>query len=128
MVVRNSWVTQGTKTAGFIDKAAFEKVENQGDQAIKNWINKQLEGTSVTVVLVGSETCTSKWVKYEIEQSKDQGNGLLGIDISSIKDFQGAVTAPCGQLPEGYAFYSWDLHDGYNMGDWIEAAARQVGR
>lgn len=56
MVVKNSWVTQGREAAGFIDAADFEKLKRQGDTAIKNWINKQLEGTSVTVVLVG-ERC-----------------------------------------------------------------------
>ncbi len=86
MVVRNSWVTQGKDAAGFIDAADFEKVKQQGDTAIKNWIDKQLEGTSVTVVLVGEKTCSSKWVKYEIEKSIEIGNGLLGIDISKIKN------------------------------------------
>lgn len=88
MVVRNSWVTQGKEAAGFIDAAYFEEVKRQGDTAIKNWIDNQLKGTSVTVVLVGAKTCSSKWVKYEIEKSKERGNGLLGIDISKIRDLQ----------------------------------------
>ena len=66
MVVRNSWVAQGKEAAGFIDAADFEKLKRQGDPAIKNWIDKQLNGTSVTVVLVGEKTCDSRWVKYEI--------------------------------------------------------------
>jgi len=41
MVVRNSWVTRGTEAAGFIDKADFESVKRQGDQAIKRWIDAQ---------------------------------------------------------------------------------------
>ena len=75
MVVRNSWVAQGKEEAGFIDAADFENLERQGDTAIKNWIDKQLEGTSVTVVLVGEETCNSKWVKYEIEKSIEREIG-----------------------------------------------------
>jgi hypothetical protein len=129
MVVRNSWVTQGKEAAGFIDKADFEEVKRKGDQAIKNWINKQLEGTSVTVVLVGSLTCASRWVKYEIEQSIAKGNGLLGIDISKIKDLQGNTSERCGKIPEGYPFYLWNNDDGYNnMGDWIEKAASDADR
>jgi hypothetical protein len=69
MIVRNSWVAQGKEAAGFIDAADFEEVEGQGENAIKNWIDKQLNGTSVTVVLVGNKTCNSKWVKYEIKKS-----------------------------------------------------------
>ncbi|MDA8256923.1 MAG: TIR domain-containing protein [Betaproteobacteria bacterium] len=129
MVVRNSWVTQGKEAAGFIDAADFEKVKRQGDAAIKRWIDDQLKGTSVTVVLVGQHTCASRWVKYEIEKSIAVGNGLLGIDISKIKDLQGNTSERCGEIPKGYEFYFWNKDDGYkNMGDWIEKAAKAVGR
>ena len=129
MVVRNSWVTQGKKSAGFIDKAEFETIKRQGDKAIRNWINSQLKGTSVTVVLVGEKTCRSKWVKYEIEQSIERGNGLLGIDISKIKDLQGNISERCGQIPQGYNFYLWNKGNGYkNLGKWVENAAKQAGK
>jgi hypothetical protein len=129
MVVRNSWVAQGKEAAGFIDAADFEKVERQGEDAIKNWIDRQLNGTSVTVVLVGAKTCSSKWVKYEIKKSIEIGNGLLGIDISKIKNLQGNTSDRCGQIPTGYDFYLWNNEDGYHkMGDWIEKAAKDAGR
>lgn len=129
MVVRNSWVTQGKEAAGFIDAADFEKLKRQGDTAIKNWIDSQLKGTSVTVVLVGSDTCSSRWVKYEIAKSKELGHGLLGIDISKIPDFDGDTSERCGKLPDGYPFYLWNTGDGYHhMGDWIEAAAKAAGK
>ncbi|MGJ7523366.1 TIR domain-containing protein [Variovorax sp. LT1P1] len=44
---------------------------------MQTWIDNQLNGTSVTVVLVGANTHKSKWVKYEIDQSIARGNGLL---------------------------------------------------
>jgi len=129
MVVRKSWVAQGKEAAGFVDSAEFEKIKKQGDTAIKNWIDKQLEGTSVTVVLVGEKTCSSRWVKYEIEKSKERGNGLLGIDISKIKDLQENTSERCGKIPTGYAFYLWNNDDGYNkIGDWIEKAAKDAGK
>ena len=129
MVVRNSWVTQGRVAAGFVDAADFEEVKKGGDAAIKRWIDGQLEGTSVTVVLVGSDTCKSKYVKYEIDQSIAKGNGLLGIDISKIKDLSGNTSERCGKIPEGYSFYLWNTDQGYdNMGDWIEEAAKDAGR
>jgi hypothetical protein len=129
MVVRNSWVIQGREAAGFIDAADFEKVKKQGDNAIKRWIDGQLTGTSVTVVLVGALTCSSRWVKYEIEASKNRGNGLLGIDISKIKDLKGATTERCGRIPVGYSFYLWNNGNGYeNIGSWIEAAAKAAGK
>ncbi|MCK5606700.1 TIR domain-containing protein [Candidatus Pacearchaeota archaeon] len=129
MVVRNSWVTQGKEAAGFVDAAEFEKIKRQGDDAVKRWIDNQLKGTSVTVVLVGKHTCSSKWVKYEIEKSIEIGNGLLGIDISKINDLQGNTTDRCGKIPSGYPFYLWNKDDGYkNMGNWIEKAAKAAGR
>lgn len=129
MVVRNSWVTQGKEAAGFIDAVDFEELKRKGDPAIKAWIDNQLKGTSVTVVLVGEKTCSSRWVKYEIEKSKEIGNGLLGIDVSKIKDLQGNTSDRCGQIPNGYNFYLWNNDEGYkNMGDWIEKAAKDAGR
>lgn len=129
MVVRNSWVTKGKEAAGFLDSAEFESIKRQGDRAIKNWINKQLEGTSVTVVLVGQRTCSSRWVNYEIDKSIARGNGLLGIDVSKIKDLQGNTSDRCGEIPEGYKFYLWNSDDGYNnMGEWIESAAKDADR
>ena len=128
MVVRNSWVTQGREAAGFMDAADFEDLERQGDTAIKNWIDEQLKGTTVTVVLVGEKTCSSRWVKYEITESIGKGKGLLGIDISKIKDLQGNISERCGRIPEGYKFYLWNNDDGYsNMGDWIEKATEDAG-
>ena len=129
MVVRNSWVTQGKEAGGFLDAAAFEEVKRGGDGAIKRWIRGQLVGTSVTVVLVGSHTCDSEYVQYEVEQSESKGNGLLGIDISKIKNLYGNTSDRCGRIPDGYPFYLWNNDNGYqNMGDWIEHAARGAGR
>jgi hypothetical protein len=129
MVVRNSWVTKGREAAGFVDAAAFEQLERRGDAAIRAWIDSQLTGTSVTAVLVGAKTCTSKWVKYEIKKSIERGNGLVGIDISKIKDLRGRTTERCGELPAGYPFYLWNKHNGYeNVGLWIEEAAKAAGK
>lgn len=129
MVVRNSWVTKDREAAGFIDAAEFEEVEEEGDEAIEKWIDAQLKGTTVTAVLVGADTCASKWVTYEIQASKDRGNGLLGIDISKIKDFEGNTSERCGKIPAGYSFYLWNNDNGYeNLGTWIEQAATDAGK
>ena len=128
-VVRNSWVAQGKEAAGFTDAADFEEVMKGGDAAIKKWIREQLNNTSVTVVLVGSHTCDSKYVAYEMEQSKIRGSGLLGIDISKIKDQDGNTSERCGKMPAAYPFYLWCKDDGYNnLGDWIEQAAKDAGK
>lgn len=88
--VRNSWVTKGNyKIAGFVDKAEIEKVKHQTDEEIRNWIDEQMKGASVTCILIGSKTDESKWVKYEIEKSIEQKKGLLGVLIHNLKDGAG---------------------------------------
>lgn len=129
MNVRNSNLVASNQGVGFIDKAEFEKVEREGDTAIRNWINKQLEGTSVTVVLVGATTDQSKWVKYEIEASKARGNGILTVNISQIRDLGQQTTGYCGMTVAGYSNYNWVTQDGRtNLGTWVEAAAKAAGR
>ena len=129
MNVRNSNVISGVLKSGFIDKADFEAVEKQGEKAIKKWIDEQLTGTSVTVVLVGANTNKSKWVKYEIEQSIARGNGLLTIDISKIADLNGNTTDCCSLRAQGYKHYLWNKDSGRdNLGTWVEAAAKAAGR
>lgn len=124
MNVRNSNVIQGALKSGFIDKAEFEKVKRKGDQAIKNWIDDQLNGTTVTVVLVGEKTDKSRWVKYEIEQSIARGNGILTIDIGKIANFDGTTTKCCNLRVNGYPHYLWNRHNGRdNLGAWVELAA-----
>lgn len=143
--VRNSWVTKDDKeAAGFVDAAEFEEVEKGGDAAIKKWINNQLSGTSVTVVLIGSETNQRDYVKYELQKSYEKGNGMLGIYIHQCKDFSGKTATKgsnhfgeIGKDDKGNAVYfsaaftcyDWIDDDGHhNMGKWIEAAAKKAGR
>lgn len=144
-IVRNSWVTKDDKeAAGFIDAAAFEEVEKGGDAAIKKWIGEQLVGTSVTVVLIGTETSSRDYVKYELEKSWEKGNGILGIYIHQIKNkdsktstkgsnsFGPIFTSPDDDKKyffERFNTYDWVDDDGYNnMGGWIETAAKNAGR
>lgn len=129
MNVRNSNIIKGAIKSGFIDKADFEEVERQGDKAIKAWIDKQLEGTTVTVVLVGEKTNKSRWVKYEIDQSIERGNGILTIDISKIKDLNGNTTDCCNLRVNGYNHYLWNKNNGReNLGSWVEDAAVAAGK
>ena len=129
--VRNSWVTQPDReAAGFWDAAEWEKVRVQSEDAILKWIDKQLEGTSVTVVLIGAETSKRPYVAYEIKQSIKRGNGLLGIYIHNLKDMEGKTdTMGSNPLPNGYPTYDWVYDDGRkNIGDWIEKAAKAANR
>lgn len=125
-VVKKYWESEENSKAGFNNPVEFERLEKQGVDAIKHWIVEQLEGTSVTVVLVGKETCTDPWIKFAIEKSIEKGNGLLGIDISKIKDLHGNTSERCGKIPEGFPFYYWNKDDGKtNIAEWIEKSGNQ---
>jgi MTH538 TIR-like domain (DUF1863) len=143
--VRNSWIAKPDReVSGFWDSAAWEEVKKRDDKAIKDWIDKQFKGTSVTVVLIGAETSSRAYVKYELEKSWQKGNGILGIYIHRIKDSnkktdeQGKTTfGPIftstsddkKYFHERFNIYDWVDDDGYeNLGEWVEKAARQVGR
>lgn len=62
------------------------KAQDKRKQALKNLINKGLEGTSATCVLIGSETYLRPWVRYELLKSLKNGNTLFGVHINGIKD------------------------------------------
>jgi hypothetical protein len=124
-VVRNSGMVEGVAAAGFNDQSLWEETKKRGDDAIKRLIDGALDGTSVTVVLIGAETASRKYVSYEIEKSVALGNGLLGIRIHNIKDRSGR-TDPAGPLPDaltkrGAPVYNWEYG---KLGDWVEHAYR----
>lgn len=124
--VRNSNMVGKGFENPYYDRAGWESVKAKGDAAVKAWIDSQIKGTSVTVVLIGAETANRKWVKYEIQRTLELGHGLIGIDISKIHDKDGS-TDPTGPnpLPPGYKYYRWNKDNGReNLGSWIEDAAK----
>lgn len=150
--IRHVGVTKDWETMPFLDAASWEAVKRKGDSAVKAWIDRQLDGTGVTVVLIGRNTADRKYVNYEIQESHKRGNGLLGIHIHRIKN-QEKQTAAKGRNPfdnikveveesfllwtnkvekrlsEIHPVYDWIEHDGYqNIGRWIDEAAKKAGR
>lgn len=145
MIVRNSWVTQGKEAAGFIDKAEFEKIKRNGENAVCKWIDKQLEGTSITIVLIGKETLNRPFVQYEIIKSIERGNAIIGIHIHNLRDMITQRTTVKGNphtiigyyndgTPAYFDYICDDLYDYledngyYNLGSWIEKAALKKGK
>ncbi len=141
--VRNSWLTKGDSSK-FLDAADWESIKRNGDEAVRKWIDEQLNGSSVTVVLIGAETANRRWVRYEIQQSIEKRNGLVGIYIHNIKDFRTREIDQKGEDPFAKHFgfhstnsptypccsyYDWTNDNGYNnIENWIEKATKQAGR
>lgn len=71
-------------TRSFFDKSLWEEVKKRGDRAIKQEIDRGLNGSSVTCVLIGQETWARPWVRYEILASLARGNALLGMHIHDV--------------------------------------------
>lgn len=130
-VVRNSWLTKPDRqSAGFFDAGLWEEAKAKGDTAIRKVIDDALVGTSVTAVLIGAETASRKYVRYEIDKSIERGNGLLGVHIYNIGNSKGE-TDSMGKnpVPPAYPVYWWYADEGYkNFGNWVEEAANRAGR
>ena len=84
--------------AGVVDETKVLDLERGTEQEIKNWIKTQMQGSSVTCVLIGKNTDKSAWVKYEIERSLKQGNGVMGVLIygldNNAEDLLSSVASP----------------------------------
>ncbi|MEK7511248.1 MAG: TIR domain-containing protein [Patescibacteria group bacterium] len=135
--VRNSDMIPNEDEYGFIDAAAWEEIKRQGDAAIERWILDQLNGTSVTVVLIGAETAQRPWVDFEIRESWKRGNAIISLYIHNVKDSEGKtdmqgvnpldnVYLENGQpLSSVCSTYDWVLNDGRNnLGSWADQAAQ----
>lgn len=134
-IVRNSnIVTNNFNRSTYLDHADWQSILKTGPTAIQRWIDNQLEGSTVTCVLIGAETNSRPWVDYEIKKSIERKNAILGIYIHNIKNQYG-VTDYQGNNPFYKHRFGWDelnslaptydwlLNDGYNnFNRWIEQA------
>lgn len=83
-VVRNHNFVYGVEKAGYYDYSVWEEAKKTSPLALKRLINSELENTSVTAVLIGSDTWARRWVRYEIMKSMERGNRVIGIHINCI--------------------------------------------
>lgn len=138
--IRNSWLgNRAFEGQPYLDKAAWESIERRGDAAIKNWIDSQMNGTSVTVVLIGSETLQRRWVRYEMQRTLERGAGLLGVSLAGMTNIDRTIEfkqSPVAGTPfetkafgQSFPIHSWANGNGrQNLGNWIETAAIRAGR
>jgi len=141
--VRNSGVVKPNyEETGFFDGVDWEELKRADDARIKRWIRNQMDGCSVTVVLIGSQTYGRKWVDHEIKKSVQEGMGLLGVRIHNVKNKHGltdshgknplkkwSIDSTGENLANKYNTYDWVLNNGQkNLSRWIEEAANIAGR
>jgi hypothetical protein len=78
----------------------WEEVKRGGDAAIERWIASQMKGRTCAVVLVGAQTASRPWVKYEIRKAWEIGLGVVGVRIHRLTD-RNLQTASPGANPFG---------------------------
>jgi hypothetical protein len=109
-VVRNSGAIS-VENAEFYDASLWEEEKKKGEPAIRRLIDRGLNNTSVTAVLIGEHTAHRPWVRYEIAQSFARDNGLLGIYIHNYKDKDGRYGVQ-GPNPFDYLYYKLNSYSG----------------
>jgi hypothetical protein len=92
--VRKHNFTGRVETAGYYDHSIWEEAKKTSPLALKRLINAELQNTTVTVVLIGTQTWARRWVRYEIMKSVERGNSALGIHINGIKGKDQNTKAP----------------------------------
>lgn len=140
-VVKEALQLQNKHEVRFIRRNDYKKLKEKSMESLYSEIDRKLECTSVTVVLIGENTFKSKAVNYGIMKSLERGNSILGIKINSIRDFRGKNPLLVGDLETiiGYdklgnpvyfneivhMVYDYKRHNGaYYICDWIDSAAR----
>lgn len=67
-LIRNIGSVEGQK---LLNAQEWEAVRQRGTKAIQNWIDEQMKWKTAVVVLIGAETASRRWVKYEIQRAWD---------------------------------------------------------
>ncbi|MCU7918983.1 MAG: TIR domain-containing protein [Candidatus Thiodiazotropha sp. (ex Epidulcina cf. delphinae)] len=136
--IRNMGVVEGNRPATDND---WETVKKGGDKSIQKWIDGQLNGKSVAIVLIGSNTAGRKWIKYEIKKAWQDDKGVLGVYVHNLKDSDGDQSTKGNNPFDAYKIgetsmskivkaydppystsnYVYD-HIKDNLEDWIETA------
>lgn len=94
-VVRNHWLAKADREdAGFFDELTWGDASMAGPASFKRLITSGLGDTSVTCVLIGTQTSARRWVRYEIVESIQRGNRLIGVHINGIPDKSQRTKAP----------------------------------
>ncbi|TWB86764.1 TIR-like protein DUF1863 [Bradyrhizobium macuxiense] len=97
--VRNMGVIAGKEP---VSANEWEEVQRGGDAAIKRWIADQMKGCTCAIVLVGAETSSRPWVKYEIGKAWNDGLGVLGVRIHGLKNSLGNTSLSGPNPFEGF--------------------------
>src|ERR1700754_195135 len=67
----------------------WDKIKRSGEFAIKRWVENALKGRSCCVVLIGAQTASRPWVRYEIRRAHELELPIFGVYVHHLKDAKG---------------------------------------
>ena len=88
--------TPGVEGTGFFE--AMSESTMAGPSTIRRQLTSALDNTQVTCVLIGTQTASRRWVRYEIIESLQRRNVLFGVHINGVPD-KSQQTKPKGPDP-----------------------------
>jgi hypothetical protein len=90
----------------FTGRHLLSPVNSHNPDYISRKIKEKINGSSATIVLIGAQTSDSKWVEKEIEWSREQGKGIIGIRID-----------PDVSIPDSLTEYGAEILDWFRPED-----------
>ena len=105
----------------FVERHLLTPAESQNPDYIRSRIREELNGTSVTVVLIGKTTARSNWIDFEIRESLARGNGVIGIKLKGCENAE----VPRALEENGCRVINWEPQ---SFSEEIEGTALIAGR
>jgi len=90
----------------FTGRHLLDPVKSSDSDYISRKIKEQINGSSATIVLIGRSTADSTWVDKEIQWSKEEGMGIIGVRID-----------PDATTPDSLLEYGAEILDWYKPAD-----------
>jgi len=113
------------ESVGFFDSSVFEASKKESPDALKNFLRKGLENTSVTCVLAGEGTWQRRWVRYEIARSLLKGNGILTVHIYGVKNKNGVLGTKGANPLDAIGLYK--TSSGIFLAEWVDGKWQRYG-
>ena len=88
----------------FFDESVSTPIDSNNQEYIRRKIREKINRTSVTVCLIGTETYTSDWVNWELQESFDKGNTVI---VMALKGVTKAIL-PALIKKNNVTFHGWD--------------------
>src|SRR5260221_5063786 len=69
----------------FFDESVRVPINSSNAEYVRRKIREKISRASVTICLIGTETHTSQWVEWELEESFDKGNAVIAMALKGVE-------------------------------------------